>query len=303
MSTHKLSCLCFASYKYSHHSIIIGKSFGYTFSATTSFQFVSWRVCIMTATRAWAITTAAKAVYKSRENEKRCKSAARKRKWHERQSAEQRSEIRQTDLTGHAEGCACLSEERQSEIRQTDLTGHAEGHACLSEKRQSEIRQTHWTGHAEGPASLSAERRSEIRQTNQTRHAEGRTRLSEEQHAENSAHHLNLLLLNNFCSNFVFVINYHAARQIIERPCHLLLHVVNNSKLTTLAKPKKVTAKLAKNFGGKMNHWKTCQGPCNLVSQHDMIYFGARIGAVKYHLLLRALCTKRNAPLLICSTS
>jgi hypothetical protein len=69
---------------------------------------------------------------------------------------------------------------------------------------------------------MSAERRSEIRQTNQTGHAEGRTRLSEEQHAKNGAHHLNLLLLNNFFSNFVFVITYHAARQIIERPCHLL---------------------------------------------------------------------------------
>jgi len=100
--------------------------------------------------------------------------------------------------------------------------GHAEGHACLSEKRRSEIRQTHWTGHAEGHASLSAERQSEILQTNQTGHAEGCTRLSEEQHAENGVHHLNLLLLNNFCSNFVFVITYHAARQIIERPCHLL---------------------------------------------------------------------------------
>ena len=48
-------------------------------------------------------------------------------------------------------------------------------------------------------------------------HAEGCTRLSEEQHAENGVHHVNLLLLNNFSSNFVFVITYHAARQIIER--------------------------------------------------------------------------------------
>ncbi len=115
-----------------------------------------------------------------------------------------------------------MSEEQRSEIRQTDLIGHAEGHACLSEKRRSEIRQSHWTGHAEGCASLSAERRSEIRQTNQTGHAAGRTRLSEERHAENGVHDLNLLLLNNFCSNFVFVITYHAARQIIERPCHHL---------------------------------------------------------------------------------
>jgi hypothetical protein len=52
--------------------------------------------------------------------------------------------------------------------------------------------------------------------------------MSEELHAENGAHHLNLLLLNHFSSN------YHAARQIIERPCHLLSHAVHNSKLTTL---------------------------------------------------------------------
>ncbi len=71
-----LSCLCFASYKYSHHSIIIATSFGHTFFATTSFQFVSGHVCIMAITRAGAITAAAKAVSKSRENEKRRKSAA-----------------------------------------------------------------------------------------------------------------------------------------------------------------------------------------------------------------------------------
>jgi hypothetical protein len=71
-------------------------------------------------------------------------------------------------------------------------------------------------------------------------HAEGSARLSEEQHAENGAHHLNLLLLNHFSSNFVFVITYHAAaRQIIERPCHLLSHVVHNSKLTTLPQSKR----------------------------------------------------------------
>ncbi len=92
----------------------------------------------MVGARAGAITAAAKTVSKSHENEKRCKSAARTCKWRECQSGERRSEIRQTDLTGHAEGCACLSEERRSEIRQTDLVGHAEGHACLSEKRQSE---------------------------------------------------------------------------------------------------------------------------------------------------------------------
>jgi len=112
--------------------------------------------------------------------------------------------------------------------------GHAKGHACLSEKRRSEIRQTDQTGHAEGRACLSAERQSEIWQTNRTGHAEGHARLSEEQHAENGTHHLNLLLLNHFSFNFVFVITYHAARKIIERPCHLLSHAVHNSKLTTL---------------------------------------------------------------------
>ena len=45
------SCLCFASYKYSHHSIIIATSFGHTFSASTSFQFVSGWVCVMVITR------------------------------------------------------------------------------------------------------------------------------------------------------------------------------------------------------------------------------------------------------------
>jgi hypothetical protein len=38
-------------------------------------------------------------------------------------------------------------------------------------------------------------------------HAVGCARLSEEQHAEDGgAHHLNLLLLNHFSSNFVFAI-------------------------------------------------------------------------------------------------
>ncbi len=44
-------------------------------------------VCIMVVTRAGAITAAAKAVSTSHENEKRRKSAARTRKWHERLSA------------------------------------------------------------------------------------------------------------------------------------------------------------------------------------------------------------------------
>jgi hypothetical protein len=65
----------------------------------------------MAVTRAGAIMAAAKAVSKSRENEKKLKSAARTSKWHGHQSVEQRSEIRQTNLTGHAGGCACLSEE------------------------------------------------------------------------------------------------------------------------------------------------------------------------------------------------
>jgi hypothetical protein len=149
---------------------------------------------------------------------------------------------------GHAEGCACLSEEQQSEIRQTDWTGHAEGHACLSEKRQSEIRQTDQTGHAEGCACLSAERQSEIQQTNWTGHAEGCAHLSEKRHTENGAHHLNLLLLNHFSSNFVFVITYHAARQKNERPRHLLSHAVHNSKLTTLLQSQRGESQVGKEF-------------------------------------------------------
>jgi hypothetical protein len=131
--------------------------------------------------------------------------------------------------------------------RQTDLTGHAEGHVCLSENQGIEKRQTDWTGHAEGRACLSAEWWSEIRQTNWTGHAEGRARLSEEQHTENGTHHLNLLLLNHFSSNFVFGITYHAARQIIERPCHLLSHAVHNSKLTT-RKAKEGDSQVGKEF-------------------------------------------------------
>ena len=81
-----------------------------------SLQQLAFRVCIMAITRAGAIAAAAKAgqvsVSKSRENEKGRKSAASTRKWRERQSAEQRSEIRQTDQTGHADGRACLSEEQ-----------------------------------------------------------------------------------------------------------------------------------------------------------------------------------------------
>lgn len=61
----------------------------------------------------------------------------------------------------------------------------------------------------------------------------------EDYHAENGAHQLNLLLLNKLSSIFVFVITYHAARQIIERPCHLLSHAVHNSKLTTLPQSKR----------------------------------------------------------------
>ena len=56
---------------------------------------------------------AAKAVSTSREKEKRQKSAsaARTREWRKCQSEERRSEIRQLDLMGHAEGRACLSED------------------------------------------------------------------------------------------------------------------------------------------------------------------------------------------------
>ncbi len=67
----------------------------------------------------------------------------------------------------------------------------------------------------------------------------------------------------------------------------------------TVPKSNKVTATLAKNFGGMTNHWKTCQGPCHLVSLHDMIYFGACMGTVRYHLSLHALCMQRNSLLLM----
>ncbi len=118
-------------------------------------------------------------------------------------------------------------------------------HVC---QRSDEVKhgrpQTHWTGHAEGRASLSVERRSEIQQNNQTGHAAGRTRLSEEQHAENGVHHLSLLLFNNFCSH-----NWKTLSSSLT--CREQQRVDN-----TAAMPKKVTAKLAKNFGGKTNHWK-----------------------------------------------
>ena len=68
-------------------------------------------VCIMVITRAGANMAAAKAVSTSREKEKRRKSAARTREWRKCQSEERRSEIRQSDLMGHAEGRSCLSED------------------------------------------------------------------------------------------------------------------------------------------------------------------------------------------------
>jgi hypothetical protein len=94
---------------------------------------------------------------------KRHKSAAKTPKWRERQSAEQSSEIWQTNWTGRAERHACLSEEQRSEIQQTNQTGHAEGHACLSEEQRHDIRQTNRMGHAEGHAHLSEERHAERR--------------------------------------------------------------------------------------------------------------------------------------------
>jgi hypothetical protein len=54
---------------------------------------------------------AAKAVSASREKENMRKSAARTREWRKCQSEERRSEIRQSDLMGHAEGRSCLSED------------------------------------------------------------------------------------------------------------------------------------------------------------------------------------------------
>jgi hypothetical protein len=101
----------------------------------------------MAITRAGAITAAAEAVKKSRENEKRRKSAAKTHEWRERQSAERRSEIRQTDLTGHAEGRACLSEEQQSEygrpIEQCKQRGVHVSQRSNKEERHAERRAPH----------------------------------------------------------------------------------------------------------------------------------------------------------------
>ena len=52
------------------------------------------------------------------------------------------------------------------------------------------------------------------------------------------------IILNFYCwiislLILYFFITYHAARQIIERPCHLLSHAVHNSKLTTLSQSKR----------------------------------------------------------------
>jgi hypothetical protein len=67
-------------------------------SATLLYNKGVLSVCIMVITKAGANMAAAKAV-------------ARTREWRKCQSEEQRSEIRQSDLMGHAEGGACLSED------------------------------------------------------------------------------------------------------------------------------------------------------------------------------------------------
>ncbi len=72
-------------------------------SATLLYNKGVLSVCIMVITRAGANMAAAKAVSTSREKEKRRKSAARTREWRKCQSEERRSEIRQSDLMGHAE--------------------------------------------------------------------------------------------------------------------------------------------------------------------------------------------------------
>jgi len=155
--------------------------------------------------------------------------------------------------------CTCLSAEQQSEIRQTNLTGHAEGRARLTSVRGAKCRE--WCASSQ------------------------------------------FIIVESFL--FYFCICYHLSRGKTNNWKTLSYTVIFFHMLCTTAsratKPKKVTAKLAKNFGGRTNHWKNCQGPCNLVSYHVSIYFGACIGEVKYHLSLCALCTKRNSPLLICS--
>jgi hypothetical protein len=130
---HELSHLCFAPQKYSHH-ISIAKSFGHKFSLHPSVLCnKELSVGIMAITRAGAIMAAAKAVSTSRENEKRRKSASRTHKCRKTQSEEQRSEILQTNWTGHAERHTHLSaEERHAERRAHHDMGviHEEKNSC-----------------------------------------------------------------------------------------------------------------------------------------------------------------------------
>jgi hypothetical protein len=71
---------------------------------------------------------------------------------------------------------------------------------------------------------------------------------------------------------------------------------VYNSKLTTLPQSKR-------RWQPSWHRILEARQIIERLAMDDMIYFGACIGAVKYHLSLRALCTKRNSPLLMCSIS
>jgi len=208
------------------------------------------------------------------------------------------------NLTGHAEGFACLSEEGQSERRQTNLMGHAEGHACLSESDEVKYsRPIGWGMHRD---AHFCQRSDEVKYGRPIRWGMQRgAHICQRSNMQRMAHIISIY----YCWLISLLILYSLSLTITLQDkkwktlsssftCREQQQLDN-----TATKPKKVTAKLAKNFGGKTNHWTTCQGPCNLVSQHDMINFGACIGAVKYHLLLWALCTKRNSPLVICSIS
>ena len=204
----------------------------------------------------------------------------------------------------HAKGCACLSEEWRSEIRQTGRGMHRGMHVC---KRSDQVKYGRLIGRGMQRDVHVCQRSDKVKYGRPIKW--GLQRGAHVCPRSNMQRMVRIILIYNWwIISLLICICYHLSGCKTNNwktlsssfTCRAQPQVDN-----TAAKHKKVTAKLAKNFGGKTNHWKTCQGPCNcnLVSQHDMIYFGACIDAVKYHLSLRALCMKRNSPLLICSIS
>jgi len=171
-------------------------------------------------------TAAGKAVPKSHENEKR--------------QSQQQEHVH--DVTAN-QGSDKLKYGRliwQGMHKRSDSDGACRGASCMSVREA-----TKWNTEDPLDGACRGTRKSFSGATkwntaDQSNGACRGVRTSEEEyHAENGAHQLNLLLLNKLSSIFVFVITYHAARQIIERPCHLLSHAVHNSKLTTLPQSKR----------------------------------------------------------------